>query len=130
MPSCAGLVCLRRGAWRLGLPLPRLVVGYTALSMLAGQEASRQAVSTAERSLPMLGQTSDPYLRLLTEWHAKREVVNAYHRALRFLPGTSADTPQRRRELTEKLVAALLAVRQVSEQLRRYEDERTRAGSR
>jgi hypothetical protein len=72
----------------------------------------------------MRGQTSDPYTRLLTEWQARREVVNAYHRALRLLTPQSADAPQRLRELHAKLVIALLALRQASEQLRRYEQER------
>jgi hypothetical protein len=66
-------------------------------------------------------QTSDPYLLLLTEWQARREVVNVYHRALRFLTPFSANAPERQRDLNGKLVIALIAFRQASEQLRRYE---------
>jgi hypothetical protein len=73
----------------------------------------------------MRDQTTAAYTRLLTEWQARREVVNAYHRALRFLMSYRADAPQRQRELNEKLVIALLALRQASEQLRQYEQEHT-----
>jgi hypothetical protein len=72
----------------------------------------------------MQRQASDSYTRLLAQWQARREVVNAYHRALRFLIAHNGDTPTQQRELLEKLGVALIALRQASDQLRRYEQER------
>lgn len=73
-------------------------------------------------------QTSDPYpQQLLAEWQARREVVNAYHRAFRFLvPQSGAATHQQReqwRDLNDRLASALRALRQVNERMRRYERE-------
>jgi hypothetical protein len=68
----------------------------------------------------MREQTRGPYLRLLTEWQARREVVNAYHRALRFLTPYKADAPERQRDLNKKLVTALVALRQATGQMPRY----------
>jgi hypothetical protein len=85
----------------------------------------------------MRGQTGDPYARLLGEWQDRREKVNAYHRALRFLMLASGEAPQwqqwqreRWRELNEQLVMALIALRQASKQLRRYEQGRAAASPR
>jgi DNA-dependent RNA polymerase auxiliary subunit epsilon len=72
----------------------------------------------------MHGQTNDLYMELLAQWQARREVVNVYHRAIRFLAPLSGAAPQRRRELIEKLANALIALRQASDQLQRYEQER------
>jgi hypothetical protein len=73
-------------------------------------------------------QTSDSYPpQLLDEWQARREVVNAYHRALRFLvPQGGAASQQERerwRDLNDKLARALPALRQVNDQMRRFERE-------
>lgn len=82
----------------------------------------------------MRAQTSDPYERLLAEWQARRELVDAYHRALRFLTLDIGAAPQRQRErrqqLHEKLLIALKALRQASDQLRRFEQGRAPASSR
>ena len=72
----------------------------------------------------MQRQASDSYTRLLAQWAARREVVNAYHRALRFLMAHNGDIPKQQQELLEKLGVALIALRQASDQLRRYEQER------
>jgi hypothetical protein len=82
----------------------------------------------------MREQTSDSYpQQLLAEWQARREVVNAYHRALRFLVPESGTASQRQREqwrdLNEKLALALRALRLVNDQMRRYEREHAGAGS-
>ena len=82
----------------------------------------------------MGGQTNDPYERLLREWQAKREVVNVYHSALRFLTPALNTAPERQRalqrELNNKLASALGALRQESDRLHRYEEQRTTASSR
>ena len=84
----------------------------------------------------MGGQTSDPYERLLGNWQAKREVVNVYHRAVCFLFATPAlnTAPERQRarqrELNDKLASALGALRQESDRLHRYEEQRTTASFR
>jgi hypothetical protein len=74
----------------------------------------------------MQEQTSDPYpQQLLAEWQARREVVNAYHRALRLLvPQSGAASPrqqERWRDLNNKLASALRALHQVNDQMRVYE---------
>ncbi len=81
----------------------------------------------------MREQTSDSYPRLLAEWQARREVVNAYHRALRFLvPESGVASPRQReqwRYLNEKLAIALRELRLVNDHMRRYEREHAAAGS-
>ncbi len=72
----------------------------------------------------MREQTNGSYMRLLTEWQVRRELVNTYHRALGLLAQFRGVAPQRQQELQEKLVSALIALRQASEQLRRYEQGR------
>jgi hypothetical protein len=76
----------------------------------------------------MQEQTSDPYpQQLLAEWQARREVINAYHRALRFLvPQSGAASPRQReqwRDPNNKLASALRALHQVNDQMRHYERE-------
>jgi hypothetical protein len=72
-------------------------------------------------------QVSDPCDQLLLEWHFRRELVDSYHRALRFLTLDSRVASQRQqervRELNEKLSAALIAHRRASDQLRICERE-------
>jgi hypothetical protein len=70
------------------------------------------------------GQTDDSYERLLVEWHARRTVVDAYHCSLRFLIAHNGDAPKEQHELVERLGAALTALRQTNDQMRRYEQER------
>jgi hypothetical protein len=81
----------------------------------------------------MREQTSDSYARLLAEWQARRDIVNSYHRALRFLAPVSGDASQRQREqwrdLNEKLANALRALRWLNDQMRRYEREHASAGT-
>jgi hypothetical protein len=81
----------------------------------------------------MREQTSESYPRLLAEWQARREVVNAYHRALRFLAVESGAATQQQRErwrqLNDKLAASMRAFLQVSDQMRVYEREHAVAGS-
>jgi hypothetical protein len=68
------------------------------------------------------------YDRLLQEWQFRRETVDSYHRALRFLALDSRDATQRQREmwrdLIEKLSIALIALGQASDQLHSYEQAR------
>ena len=75
----------------------------------------------------MREQASDPCDRLLQEWRFRREVVDSYHRALRFLTLDSRKASQRQqdrlRELNEKLSTALGALRRASDQLRICEHE-------
>lgn len=59
-------------------------------------------------------QMSHPCDELLQQWQAKREVANNYFRALLLLRPAS---PQRRRELNEKVVDALQSWQHVEEQL-------------
>ena len=72
-------------------------------------------------------QVSDPCDQLLLEWYFRRELVDSYHRALRFLTLDSREASQRQqervRELNEKLTAALIALRRASDQLRMCERE-------
>ena len=79
-------------------------------------------------------QSSDSYEQLLGEWQARRELVDAYHRALRFLIsdlGHSSEHLQtQRRDLNHKIAATLVAVRQTTDQLQRFEQEGAAAGSR
>jgi hypothetical protein len=75
----------------------------------------------------MHGHVSDPCEALLQEWHFRYEMVNAYHRASRFLALDSHEASlqqrERMRELNEKLSSALIALRQASDQLRICEQE-------
>jgi hypothetical protein len=72
-------------------------------------------------------QVRDPCDQLLVEWQFRRELVDSYHRALRFLALDSRETGQRQQErvgeLNEKLSASLIALRRASEQLRICERE-------
>jgi hypothetical protein len=72
----------------------------------------------------MPGESGDPYEQLLVEWQARRTLVDAYHRSLRFLTAHNGDAPREQQELIEKLGAALTALRQTNDHLRRYEQER------
>ena len=76
--------------------------------------------------------STDSYEHLLTQWQARRDVVNAYHRALRFLASEGGVAARRqygsRAELNAKLVDALGALHVASERLGRY--ERVAAGAR
>jgi hypothetical protein len=73
----------------------------------------------------------DPCAWLLQEWHYRREMVDSYHRAIRFLTPECGEATQRQRErtreLNEKLSAALIALRRASDQLRICEREHTSA---
>ena len=40
-------------------------------------------------------ESGDSYERLLTEWYARRTLVDAYHRSLRFLMAHNGDAPKR-----------------------------------
>jgi hypothetical protein len=81
----------------------------------------------------MSGQTSDSYEQLLGEWQAKREIVDAYHRALHFLASTLDDSPERlqarRRDLNHKMATTLVSVRQTTDRLQRIEEARSEATS-
>lgn len=82
----------------------------------------------------MRGQTSDSYEQLLGEWQAKRELVNAYHRALHFLASDLGDSPERlqarRRDLNHKMATTLVAVRETTDRLQRVEEARSAVSSR
>jgi hypothetical protein len=75
----------------------------------------------------MPGQTGDPderlYERLLVEWYARRTVVDAYHRSLRFLVAHNGEAPTEHPELIEKLGVALAGLGQTNDQMRAYEQE-------
>jgi hypothetical protein len=71
----------------------------------------------------MPGESGDPYERLLIEWHAKRALVDACHRSLRFLIAHNGDAPKQQHELVEKLGCALTALRATNDQMQRYEQE-------
>lgn len=71
----------------------------------------------------MAEDSSDAYENLLTEWYARRTLVDAYHRSLRYLLAHNGDAPKQQEELVKKLGAALTALRQASDQMRRYEQE-------
>jgi hypothetical protein len=75
----------------------------------------------------MREQASDPCEWLLQEWHFRRELVDSYHRALRFLTLDSREASQRQhdrvRELNEQLCRALVALRRASDQLHICERE-------
>jgi hypothetical protein len=81
----------------------------------------------------MSGQTSDSYEQLLGEWQAKRELVDAYHRALHFLASDLGDSPERlqarRRDLNQKMATTLVAARQTTDRLQRFEEGRAPASS-
>jgi hypothetical protein len=68
-------------------------------------------------------ESGDPYEQLLVEWQARRTVVDAYHRSLRFLMAHNGDAPKSQQELLEKLGVALTALRQTNDQMRSYEQE-------
>jgi hypothetical protein len=82
----------------------------------------------------MRGQTSDSYEQLLVDWQAKRELVDAYHRALHFLISDLGDSPERlqarRRDLNHKMATTLVAIRQTTDRLQRFEHGHPTAGSR
>jgi hypothetical protein len=86
-----------------------------------------------ERAANIREQVSDPCEWLLQEWHFRREVVDSYHRALRFLTLDSREASQRQRErmreLNEKLSTALIALRRASDQLLICEREHALARS-
>jgi hypothetical protein len=71
----------------------------------------------------MSEESDDPYERLLIEWYARRTVVDAYHRSLRFLMAHNGDSPKPQQELIEKLGGALSALGQINDKMRRYEQE-------
>lgn len=61
--------------------------------------------------------------RLLREWHIQHELAHFYATALlRLMPG-DPDAVTRRRELSAKLTAVMLALTQVTDQLQAYERE-------
>jgi hypothetical protein len=68
-------------------------------------------------------ESGDSYERLLTEWQARRTMVDAYHRSLRFLVAHNGDSPKEQHELIEKLGDALTALRATNDQMRSYEQE-------
>lgn len=82
----------------------------------------------------MGGQSSDSYEQLLGEWQAKRELVDAYHRALHFLASDLGDTPEdlqaRRQDLNHKMATTLVAIRQTTNRLQSIEQEHSVASSR
>ncbi|HEX3271073.1 MAG TPA: hypothetical protein VHR15_10530 [Ktedonobacterales bacterium] len=65
----------------------------------------------------------DPYEQLLVEWQARRTLVDAHHRSLRFLMAHNGDAPKPQQELIEKLGDALTALRATNDQMRAYEQE-------
>jgi hypothetical protein len=65
----------------------------------------------------------DPYERLLVEWQARRTVVDACHRSLRFLMAHNGEAPEEQPELIEKLGVALTALRATNDQMLAYEQE-------
>ena len=69
-------------------------------------------------------ESGDTYERLLREWQAKRTLVDAYHRSLRFLMAHTGAAPKQQQELVDKLGAALTALRQTNEQMRQCEQAR------
>ena len=71
----------------------------------------------------MAEESSEPYEHLLAEWQARRTLVDAYHRSLRFLMAHNADAPKLQQELVEKLGVALTALRATNDQIRSYEQE-------
>jgi hypothetical protein len=81
----------------------------------------------------MPGQTGDPdeqlYERLLVEWYARRTVVDAYHRSLRFLMAHNGEATREQPELIEKLGAALASLRATNDQMLAYEKEHGAHGS-
>jgi hypothetical protein len=68
---------------------------------------------------------------MLREWQFRRELVNSYSRSLLLLAldGDGARQREARRELNEKLDAALLALRHASDQLEACERDRVLARS-
>ena len=78
-------------------------------------------------------QTSDPYAELLAEWQARRQAVEAFYRALRYLVpehGPAARWQRENwRELNDKLAMALTALRQTNDQMREYEREHALTGA-
>jgi hypothetical protein len=68
-------------------------------------------------------ESGDSYERLLTEWYARRTLVDAYYRSLRFLMVHNGDAPKPPQELVEKLGDALTALRATNDQMRSYEQE-------
>lgn len=69
-------------------------------------------------------ESSDLYEQLLTEWQARRTLVDVYHRSLRFLMAHNGDAPKQQQELIENLGVALTALRQASDQMRAYQQDR------
>ena len=68
-------------------------------------------------------ESSDSYEQLLTEWYARRTLVDAYHRSLRFLMAHNGEAPKEQHELVEKLGVALTLLRTTNDQMQRYEQE-------
>ncbi|HYA99999.1 MAG TPA: hypothetical protein VED37_07260 [Ktedonobacteraceae bacterium] len=60
---------------------------------------------------------SHPCDELLKQWEARREEANFYFRSLLRLNPDSSEALQRRRELNDRVVQALLAWRAVDDQL-------------
>ncbi len=77
----------------------------------------------------MAEESGDPYERLLVEWQARRTLVDAYHRSLRFLLAHNGDAPKSQQELIEKLGDALTALRATNDQIRAYEREHAIPGA-
>ena len=71
----------------------------------------------------MPGESGDPYERLLVEWQARRTLVDAYHRSLRFLMAHNGDAAKEQGELIEKLGLALVSLGQINDQIRSYEQD-------
>ncbi|HEY7023297.1 MAG TPA: hypothetical protein VH349_19410 [Ktedonobacterales bacterium] len=69
-------------------------------------------------------ESSDPYEQLLVEWQARRTVVDAYHRSLRFLMAHNGDASKSQQDLIAKLGDALTGLGQTNDQMRAYEQER------
>lgn len=84
-----------------------------------------------EGAVQMHEHAGDPCEGLLQEWHFRRELVDAYYRALRLLTPDSGAAllgqQEMRRDLNEKLAIALLALRHTSDQLRSCEREHAMA---
>jgi hypothetical protein len=71
----------------------------------------------------MSGESDAVYERLLVEWQARRTLVDAYHRSLRFLMAHNGDAHKQQQELIEKLGVALVALRATNDQMLSYERE-------
>lgn len=83
---------------------------------------------SAEEGARNMGKQRDEQIheRLLQEWHFQREMLNYYAHALQRLTPNDPDVDGRRRELSAKLSIAVIALRQVSDQLDAHERYRAR----